>query len=635
MRITKVTIENFGIYKDLCEFQFNYDQKKKVTLFKGKNGSGKTTLLNSIKTALYGSMIYGSRKSENAKYVNFISNVLNKDALKNPSSRYFVEIALTANLQKFSGTMIINRSWKWNNSKVVEETSMLCNGQRLSMIEIDEFFDILYRLYPLELFELFYLDGEKIDQLSFFSTDLYSLIESSMNIDLFKTLKNDLETYAVKKHNNKKLDDLKNEKNYCIELLENIKSTKSSLNNEVGKLTEDEHLMKDQINSISKEITESDENLPQQIQQKNYELRDLKKKINKNITEILPLILLEKEIDQLSNQLSKEEENNISRIIKSTFDDNLKKYISESNKLNLDIIQLDILFNIVHERFSGNTKIIHELNPKDLRDLQILFARLSAESKEEIKVDFENYIALQKDQKSLNESFLSYDAGKIEKLVKELLESKSKLSNIQNNIKLHNDKLFSIDKQIVTLSSKIAVLDAEIWKAIKSENVHNVVGNMKYVLDKYIETVKQRKIVGIEKYAKEMFETLIRKKGFIQDIKINSEGVFLVTGDGNKMLVSNLSSGEKQLFVLSIIYALFKVSERSTPMIFDTLFGRLDKNHQQEVMSKFIASCPDQVIILATDSELENIKSETLNDLINTIYSIDLSKDYNRIEMIS
>ncbi len=43
----------------------------------------------------------------------------------------------------------------------------------------DEFFNILYHSFPLDLFDLFYLDGEKIDSLSILSTNLIELIESS------------------------------------------------------------------------------------------------------------------------------------------------------------------------------------------------------------------------------------------------------------------------------------------------------------------------------------------------------------------------------------------------------------------------------------------------------------------------
>lgn len=635
MRITKVTIENFGIYKDLCEFQFKYDQDRRVTLLKGENGSGKTTLLNSIKIGLYGPMISGTRKNDNAKYINLISNYLNKDALKNPFSRYHVELCVAANLQKFSGILIVRRAWSWRNNKLVEDVEISCNGKNLTESEIEEFFNVLYKLYPLELFELFYLDGEKIDQLSIFDSNLYSVIESSMNIDIFRTLKSDLESYAIKKHNSKNLEKLKNEKNYCEDLLENLSDNRDFMISEIEKMNDEEMSLSVHIQNLSKDISDSNENLPIQLQQKNLEFRDVKKLINKYLIEVVPLILLETEMKRLSYQLEKEEENNVSKIIEKTLSSELKSYILNSDRVALEEHQLNEVFNLIVDKFKCQIEIIHDVNPDEYRNIQILNSKLSIEVKNDVKIAFDRYNEIQKELKLLNESYLNYDEDRIEKLLVEILDHKNKLSLLQSKIKHTHDKVQQLEKQISLTRSKIENLNTEIWKAIKTENISNVLNNINTVIAQYIDLVTQRKMINIEKYTKEMFEELIRKKGFIVDVKISKGGIFLTTADENRLLVSNLSSGEKQLFVLSILYAVLKVSERSTPLIFDTLLGRLDKNHQQEVMSKFISSCPDQVIVLATDSELENINKETLKELVNTQYSIDLSKENNRIEMIS
>jgi DNA sulfur modification protein DndD len=44
MLLTKVTLSNYGVYRDKNEFDFRCDLDKPVILCGGANGAGKTTL---------------------------------------------------------------------------------------------------------------------------------------------------------------------------------------------------------------------------------------------------------------------------------------------------------------------------------------------------------------------------------------------------------------------------------------------------------------------------------------------------------------------------------------------------------------------------------------------------------------
>jgi DNA sulfur modification protein DndD len=634
MRITNIRIENFGIYKDFCEIRFEYNPEKRVTLLKGENGSGKTTLLNSIKTALYGPMIFGSKRSSNIKYIEFINQMLNTDARKNPSSEYGIEIDIITNLPTFSGTYKIKRVWQEHSSKMKEGVSIFHNGERLTEDAADSFFNMFYKMYPLELFELYYLDGEKIDQLSFFNGDIYSLIETSMNIDLFKVLRNDLETYAIKKNKSEQLDQLKHEKDNNIARKVELESKTMALSEKLVDFGKEEYSQELLIQKLSKEIESANQNLPEQIKNANEELKDIKKELSKQITDVVPLVLLQNAMDVLIRTVEVEQENAKARMLDELLHDELKAKILLDLEHTIKEDQINQIFKILKSQYSSKTNLLHNLNSDEYHALRVLKSRINQGSKEYAISIFEKYSSLQKRIRGLNEEMSDYDETFVAKLLQELLEANEELQRIRGNIEDVNTKILRNKIEIESIKSKNIVLESDIWKGMKSENVTEVVKSMKAVIDRYIDTIKSRKIHGIEVFTKEMFEALLRKKNFVKQVKITEKEIYIETIDNNRFNVTNLSSGERQLFVLSIIYALFKVSERSTPLIFDTLLGRLDKNHQQEVMAKFIASCPDQVIILATDSELENIKKQTLAELVNTRYSIDLSKNDNRIEMI-
>ena len=48
MHLTKVTLKNYGVYRDKVEFDLTTTPEKPVILIGGTNGAGKTTLFESI-----------------------------------------------------------------------------------------------------------------------------------------------------------------------------------------------------------------------------------------------------------------------------------------------------------------------------------------------------------------------------------------------------------------------------------------------------------------------------------------------------------------------------------------------------------------------------------------------------------
>ena len=67
--------------------------------------------------------------------------------------------------------------------------------------------------------------------------------------------------------------------------------------------------------------------------------------------------------------------------------------------------------------------------------------------------------------------------------------------------------------------------------------------------------------------------------------------------DKNQKLipVNMLSAGEKQIYAISVLWALAKISGRALPMIIDTPLGRLDVHHRDQLVK---TSFPKRVIKL-------------------------------------
>ena len=73
---------------------------------------------------------------------------------------------------------------------------------------------------------------------------------------------------------------------------------------------------------------------------------------------------------------------------------------------------------------------------------------------------------------------------------------------------------------------------------------------------------------------------------------------------------SRLSKGEKQVFIMSLYWALVQLSNHEVPFVIDTPFARIDTEHRSNITKNFFMDLQGQVFILSTDEEIvgENYK---------------------------
>ena len=70
------------------------------------------------------------------------------------------------------------------------------------------------------------------------------------------------------------------------------------------------------------------------------------------------------------------------------------------------------------------------------------------------------------------------------------------------------------------------------------------------------------------------------------------------------MELNQLSKGEKQVFILSLYWAIVKTSNQAVPFIIDTPCARIDTEHREQISALFFPKISGQVIILSTDEEV-------------------------------
>lgn len=147
----------------------------------------------------------------------------------------------------------------------------------------------------------------------------------------------------------------------------------------------------------------------------------------------------------------------------------------------------------------------------------------------------------------------------------------------------------------------------------------------KIALAEFSQRVSAMKIKDVENEFINSFKRLARKGDISIRAKIESEtfAVKIFDDFNNEISKDNLSAGEKQIYAIAILEALAKTSGRKLPIIIDTPLGRLDSKHRSNLVENYFPTASHQVIILSTDTEIDEAFHKSLFDYISHTIKLD------------
>jgi len=88
-----------------------------------------------------------------------------------------------------------------------------------------------------------------------------------------------------------------------------------------------------------------------------------------------------------------------------------------------------------------------------------------------------------------------------------------------------------------------------------------------------------------------------------------------------------LSSGEKQIFVMALYWSMMHQSKSSLPYIIDTPFARIDTEHRANIINHFFKELSGQLIVLSTDEEISNRHLSDMESQISNVYMLEYGSD--------
>jgi len=612
MIIKKLTLHNFGVYAG--ENTFLFEGKKPIVLVGGMNGRGKTTFLEAVLLALYGSNSFAYSESKQKSYAQYLRSFVNRSEIDKICS---VELEFEIN-NEVKENYIVKREWNTVTKTTKEQISVYKDGIYNEFLT-NNWPMFVENILPSALSSFFFFDGEKIAELAVDNTNvqLKNSIRSMLGISVLDVLSNDIMRNLKKI--NKKGEDNKN--------AEGVQVLREEKEKEIEALAS----IDAKIEELSRKLVEGSDNLETLHQLYTAKGGDAVDKRHETVKERasfmanlsgeesrlyeltateLPLLLVKDLIRDIKLQATDEHSDMIMKQVAAQLDGLYEEFEAEytgETKASLEFI------NYVKERVnSDQSEPIYELSDQALFQTNNLVESIMKNVANETKSILESKRKLEKQIGELD-SYLSLDIND-----NELQEIYKQIKGVEQVIIDYQVKMLELDRQRSAANSKVMTITAEFSKYVESylstaELRDSTDRTIKYsnmalnIIENYMVELQKRKTDILADTITDCYKKLANKKNLIQKIVMNSETLDIqyLSEDGKEVPKDSLSAGEKQMMVISILWALAICSKKKLPVIIDTPLSRLDSLHRTSLITIYFPNAGEQTIILSTDSEID------------------------------
>jgi DNA sulfur modification protein DndD len=199
----------------------------------------------------------------------------------------------------------------------------------------------------------------------------------------------------------------------------------------------------------------------------------------------------------------------------------------------------------------------------------------------------------------------------------------------ESEANVSDKEINSLDRLLLDAKKRLDKLYHETDKSEDTNANFERIEDIQVILKEFEEALTLKKVQQLEDAILDCYSRIHRKAGFIRSVSIDPVTFDVTMFDKfNKAVpVDKLSAGEKQVYAISVLWALSKLSGKSLPMVIDTPLGRLDSTHRENLVNNFFPHASHQVVILSTDTEIDHKYFDDLNKHISHTYSIDFNLD--------
>jgi DNA sulfur modification protein DndD len=181
-----------------------------------------------------------------------------------------------------------------------------------------------------------------------------------------------------------------------------------------------------------------------------------------------------------------------------------------------------------------------------------------------------------------------------------------------------------IDLLIIDLDRRERKVQDRLREAEKIHGRIALAAKVQAVLEDYAASLTSAKTTDLRDGIARCFTQLWRKGDLVRRIDIDPADftVSLFDAQDRVMPKKELSAGEKQIYAISLLWALAQASGRPLPIVIDTPLGRLDSEHRSQLVRRYFPQASHQVVIFSTDTEIDRAYFRELGPAISHAYQL-------------
>ena len=661
MWIHSIRLQNFKSYDRAF---FNFPEPKdgrNIVLIGAQNGHGKTTLLEAVYLCLYDKdaishLTRAGLNTHETHYPDFLKAALHHLA----EPRYgLYTMSLEIEMRRYSRGEIrglkIKRSWHFGHDQKLQaddnevsiETYHNGSYQPVDNDQVGRYLNT-YAL-PFDYAPFFFFDGEKIVQAAQHSGAgnwLNIALKGLLGVTLLDRLRNSLSEYRKKYISENTSQKMQEDLQKAERALQTAEIQRDVFQEEYNKLERQLAEWSAKHDSLTQQlgggtdIRTSNDFLEQKIKL-DKEIDEFNNKVNAAV-KAMPLaflprgrlnelkIQLEREKNRLNHEAGKDQIGDKVDDFWSAFvsSDKVKEVLGRSASVILDDPMMkDAVKDCWEELFYPLPKecaqtIEHNyLSVNAHAEIQNEIKKLESVPPDKIGSLLEETDRRERERKEVLEELDRLKGTNKDELIEQLKEAKNETERLSGNRGHLKNQLIQQEKNFQRYKAEVERLQDDISdnnpRLLKSRRA----GEIDKVIVRLTEELMKQKVGAVGEAATRINRDIAHDER-IDKIRIDESGKMALYGrDGCETRV-DLSAGQMQILIMSLVSALAEVTRYNAPFVIDTPLARLDEGHRQGLF-KHWSNLPQQVILLSQDTEITPQVRRQLEQHISRTYLVE------------